>query len=148
MAIPQVVFRARPPIFTVALLAVALLSISGCGGPGYSLEPVSGIVTLKGEPLANASVIFTPATGQSGPSSYGSTDDQGHYQLATLDLDKTGAVLGTHRVTITTAKAADPNDERSSISKELVPRKYRDGSFQMEVIAGGTTEANVEVATK
>ncbi len=144
VATQQKVCRASLPW----LGGIILLCFVGCGGSGNSLEPVSGTITLKGEPLANASVVFSPAAGQPGPSSVATTDEKGYYQLTTLDLGKTGAVLGSHRVTITTAKSSDPNDERAPISKELVPLKYRDGSFQMEVSAEGTAEANIEVAKK
>jgi len=145
VAIQRVVCRAKLP-----LLGIALLWFSGCGGPGYSLVPVSGTVQLKGKPLANADVVFTPADSQSGPSSFATTNDQGQYELTTLDFGKTGAVVGSHRVVITTAKSSDPGDERATVSKELVPRRYRDGSFPMEVPLAGTTEANIDidVATK
>ncbi|NOX99156.1 MAG: DUF4198 domain-containing protein [Verrucomicrobia bacterium] len=139
----QVVYRVRLP-----LLGLALLCFAGCGDPGFSLVPVSGIITLNGKPLANASVVFSPASGQAGPSSVGTTDGQGQYQLTTLDQGETGAVLGSHRVTITTAKSSDPNDERAPISREFVPRRYRDGSFQMEVPPEGDEEANVDIVTK
>jgi len=131
------------------LLAVALLSFSGCSDPEYSLMPLSGTVTLQGKPLANAQIMFSPVGNQPGPSSYATTDDQGQYQLVTLDQDKSGAVVGTHRVTITTARAINPDGgEGSPLSRELVPRPYRDGTFQVEVPPEGSTEVNVEVTNR
>jgi len=132
----------------LSLLAVALLSFSGCSDPEYSLMPLSGTVTLRGKPLANAQIMFSPVGDQPGPSSYATTDDQGQYQLVTLDQEKSGAVVGMHRVTITTSRALGSGGEGSPISRELVPRPYRDGTFQVEVPSEGSTEVNVEVTNR
>ena len=132
---------------TIGLLGLTLCLHIGCGNAGYSLVPVAGTVSSDGRPLANAQVTFSPAGGQKGPASVATTDAQGHYSLVTLDNDTSGAVAGLHRVSITTARASGA-DERATISRERVPPKYRNGSFQLEVPEEGTDTANVEVLTK
>ena len=48
--------------FSVVLLLVALVAfIPACGGKKIKTEGVTGKVTLDGQPLANATVFFTPA---------------------------------------------------------------------------------------
>ncbi len=134
-------------LFGVPLIGMIVLSTAGCGGPGYPLANVSGTVSMNGKPLADANVTFSPAGGQSGPSSSGKTDSEGKFELVTIDLDHPGAVPGQHRVTITTAQATG-DDERATISRELVPPKYRDGSFKFEVPEIGSEVANIEIVTR
>lgn len=83
------------------LLALVVVgpSLAGCGGrpAGYpETAPVSGVVTLDGEPLEGASVSFIPAAGRS---SSGQTDSSGRYELYYTGRIK-GAMLGKHRVSI------------------------------------------------
>ena len=44
--------------FVLSVLASVLLISAGCGSPG--LQPVSGRITLDGDPVANAEVVFAP----------------------------------------------------------------------------------------
>src|SRR5688572_30483148 len=60
--------------------------------------PVTGTVTYRGLPLANAHVSFIPATtGQQ--IATGVTNEQGKFTLTTLDLND-GAFVGSHKVQI------------------------------------------------
>lgn len=77
--------------------AVVLIALAGCGDGGPILVPTSGVVTLDGKPVAEAGVIFTPAEG--GPSASAGTDDAGRFELHTVN--RPGAVLGKHHVTVT-----------------------------------------------
>jgi hypothetical protein len=63
---------------------------------------VEGIVKLDGKPAAHLRVQFIPdpAKGTPGPISGGSTDDNGRFKLMCFD-QRTGAVVGFHRVVIT-----------------------------------------------
>ena len=66
------------------------------------MAPVSGTVTLNGEPVDGIRVIFEPIIGESDVTneeyytSFGNTDDQGHYEMQTEVRAKlkTGAVVG------------------------------------------------------
>ena len=54
---------------------IVLGLICGCGGEsGPELATVEGYVFLDGQPLPDATVIFTP---ESGSPSYGTTDQEG-----------------------------------------------------------------------
>jgi len=74
-------------------------------------------------------------------SSYGKTDAQGRYTLRTVAGDKSGAVVGKHRVTISLSKP-DPNNPEGA-AKDLIPAKYNlKSDLTFEVPAGGTDKAD------
>lgn len=81
-------------------LSVICLAALGCDGGG-SRGRVTGKVTLDGKPLPNAAVTFMPAEG--GASS-GVTDAEGNYELG--HFDGKGAVIGKHKVAVTTVQQA------------------------------------------
>src|SRR5262245_52624927 len=113
-----------------AALVVLLGLAAGCGG-GSPFAPVSGRVTLKGQPLAGARVAFQPAdTGklELAPGSVGTTDEDGRYTLKVVSTaGRSGALVGRHHVVISKSNLpAGPSKEETSGpgAKELVPAKY------------------------
>ena len=103
------------------LIGVALLPVLGCTQAGPKIVPVSGVVTLNGKPLANATVTFAPVApdgenNAAGDSSIGKTNANGEYTLTT-SRGVAGAIVGKHRVRVT-LMAAQPNPE----SDERFPR--------------------------
>src|SRR5262249_41369202 len=94
--------RTRPRWIALGFLgAVALLALSGCGGPTFEFAEVEGKVTLGGKPLAGVEVTFYPDdTGASQlPYATGKTDGSGNYTL-TLKDGKPGALVGKNRVVV------------------------------------------------
>lgn len=85
----------RISLFT-AVIAVTTLVVMGCGPTAPQVVEVTGTVTLDGKPLDRIQVEFWPEV--SGPTSYGLTDDQGRFTLASQDGAKKGAVVGKHKV--------------------------------------------------
>jgi len=75
-----------------------LAVVAGCGKPSDypDLFPVSGSVTMDGQPLDGARVSFVPNGAR--PSS-GTTDSSGRYELQYTG-EYAGAVAGKHRVSI------------------------------------------------
>lgn len=107
------------------LLGILAITLSGCGGgSGPETVPVTGTVLLDGNPVVDADVTFM-AEGASHAAS-GKTDAQGKFSLKTMD--KEGAVLGTHAVTIVKVEAGDTAD----MTEE-------DYVKQMEASKGGST---------
>ena len=91
------------------------------------LGRVTGLVRLDGQPLAHATVHFTPAG--PGRTSQGTTDPAGRYELLYL-RNIPGADIDHHRVRITTA--SDANGGR-----ELLPPRYNTRSeLEATVVAG------------
>jgi hypothetical protein len=99
---------------------VLSLSVTGCFRRGPELAPVTGTVLLDGEPLANAQVEFKPMRGSP---SYGTTDSRGQYELR-YTKDKSGAVVGTHVVRITTQTTAVDESGNEIQIPQRVPEKY------------------------
>jgi hypothetical protein len=102
--------------------------MSGCGGPkGPQMAEATGTVTYKGQPLANANVVFTP---DSGPAAYGNTDAEGHFVLMTQG--KSGAMVSGGKVSITAyEQLAEPKEEDKLTAEDLkkmsqsrIPAKY------------------------
>ena len=83
--------------WSVAGIFLLLLTCQGCfSGSSVPLADVAGVVTKNGQPVAAATVVFSPAEGR--PST-GKTDEKGVFHLQFTE-DHDGAVLGSHRVTI------------------------------------------------
>jgi hypothetical protein len=115
----------------VTCLAVFLLA--GCGSRG-ELGRVSGTITLDGQPLPNAFVVFAP-TGP-GTSSRGRTDAGGHYEMMFTDREK-GAWIGENLVRINTG---DVGPGGGAGPKERVPMVYNQNTtLKVEVKRGDNT---------
>lgn len=96
-----------------ALLALALLGATGCGG--REMGTVTGRVTVGGAPVKEGMIMFHPTNG---PTAVGSIKD-GVYSLTTTKPDD-GAVVGEHRVTITaTTVGAGKLVEPKSMEEEV-----------------------------
>jgi hypothetical protein len=116
-------------------VAVMLACLAGCGGPEHPpVGRVSGVVTLDGQPLADATVMFQPSNGRA---SQATTDKAGKYSLIYLD-GVPGAMLGTHTVIIRTEIPGE--DGQPPIAKEKLPKKYHtESELKAEVKAGSNT---------
>jgi hypothetical protein len=131
----------------IGLRAICLL-LCACGCTPATNNPttfpVSGVVTLKGKPLADADVVFVPEN-QGGQAAFGKTDATGTYKLTTF-APGDGAVEGKYKVKVSkldTSKSGgsgkvfssseeelefyNPEDgDKVQISKNLVPKKFTD----------------------
>jgi hypothetical protein len=107
----------------LTLLLVA--TVAGCGGSGLDLAPVAGVVTLDGQPVSEAGIMFQPVNSSMGPPAYGATDENGRFELITVN--QPGAAIGEHRVAISkTESIAIPQRRGLPIykTKEHIPSKY------------------------
>ena len=104
------------PILLVVLIPFGL-AMSGCGPDYPETVPVSGTVTLDGQPVAGASVVFTP---EAGDLATATTDSSGQFQLSTYRLAD-GAAPGHYRVTVAKTTVEPGEDEKVLF---LVPKKY------------------------
>jgi hypothetical protein len=92
-----------------ALSLGALVALSGCtSGPEFA--EVEGVVSLRGKPLPEVEIVFSPMTerGTTGPTAACVTDAQGRYRLKCERAGRTGALVGTHRVVIRDIAAMPP----------------------------------------
>jgi len=128
-------------VFCLFLLTAAL-SITGCSS-GSGLVLVEGTVTLDGEPLPQAEVVFRPDNGRP---SVGLTDAEGKYKLK-YTAERMGAVIGPHVVSIRTS-LEDPDGEKVS-PKERVPPQYNSRStLKVELTAKQSEPINFDLVTK
>jgi len=115
-----------------AILVTALLS-SGCGGRA-DLASVRGKVTLDGQPLADAFVVYAPVA--KGTTSYGRTDSSGRYEMMFSDREA-GAWIGENLVRINTGDVS--SGDRTG-PKERVPAVYnQQTTLKAEVKPGANT---------
>lgn len=110
----------------VLLTGSLAVTIIGCGGGSDAPElgAVKGTVQMDGKPLDGATVTFQPQEG--GRPSFGETDGEGYYELQ-YTADEAGAVVGKHRVSISTYREGDPGAEDPAEQKsqpERVPAQY------------------------
>jgi hypothetical protein len=128
----------------MAVMLGGTWGFSGCGGPS-NIGTVSGVVTLNGQPLPDALVMFSP---EAGSPSAGRTDDQGRYTLE-YTADIAGAEVGKHRVSITTFQAASPDaDPPRERVPEIVPPKYNVASELSVTVEPGSNEHNFELTSQ
>lgn len=118
-------------------------------GCQQDVAPVSGRVTIDGQPLPDAVVTFQPkpdrAAGQPlATGSVGRTDREGRYSLRLIQPDKPGAAVGQHTVTISTESGGS---EEAPPKGRKLPKAWTDGSQRFHVPKGGTREADFDIAT-
>lgn len=121
-----------------SLLVAGLAALSGCGGGGY--VSVSGLVTLDGEPLPEATVSFVPDGG--GEIATGVTDEDGRFSL-TSNRD-TGAKPGVYKVTIV---ATDEKAEPSLGVGQIMAAKYGKAG-EAQKVSGGDAQKVIKEQQK
>ncbi|PHS18996.1 MAG: hypothetical protein COA78_01130 [Blastopirellula sp.] len=125
-----------------AILLMVCLGLTGCDSGG-SQAPISGVITLDGQPLENASVTFTPpAVDGQVVTSNGLTDASGKYSLKVTSTDAEGAVLGTHTVTIVIVSDEIEGDDETDDSDE---NELPEHDFSFDVTSEGSTSANFDL---
>ncbi|MEW4561570.1 carboxypeptidase regulatory-like domain-containing protein [Bremerella sp. JC770] len=100
-------------------LLVLLGSLVGCfSSSGVPVGKVTGVVTVGGEPMSDATVTFYPEVGRP---SIGMTDESGHYDLLFTESVK-GAIVGIHRVNISYGGPPQPGEvDRHARAKRVLP---------------------------
>jgi hypothetical protein len=130
------------------LIVVALAGgLPGCGGE-MKVAPVAGTVTLDGQPLERASVLFQPDHG--GRPSFAVTDPSGNYRLL-YSMNEEGAEVGAATVKITTRlQAEDANGEyrdNAPRATERVPARYAKEPVKVTVEPKSNT-INIDLTSK
>lgn len=131
------------------LITACCLMLTGCPSDS-GLGRVQGVITVDGEPAAQATVRFYPSEGRG---SFGTSDAEGRYELK-YSVKKNGAAIGKHKVTVSTAVNPDFSMEtREQVSPgrpESLPAKYYDRK-QTELsadVTSGNNEINFDLSTE
>src|SRR5262245_7538084 len=135
-----------------------LLAVVGCSG-GPKFAPVSGVVTLNGQPYPNAVVTFQPIGTQDNPNpgrgSSAYTDENGRFVLI-CDGDVNGAVVGKHLVRIATkgmvafgepgvGSADDAHAQAGRMLDPIPPEWNSQSEKEFDVPPKGTDKANFDI---
>jgi hypothetical protein len=129
-----------PRRFLNALIVTStLMAVCGCS-MGPQLGEVSGRVTMNGEAVPFAYVVFQPIDP---PGAYGSAyaSESGEYALQ-YSKSRAGAPVGKHSVTIRTASKDEIQVEDKTTGKMVtppLPKSYRprlEAKFEREVVPG------------
>ncbi|VTR98424.1 hypothetical protein [Tuwongella immobilis] len=133
------------------LIGLSLLLVCGCGKPPF--VPVTGTVTMNGQPLAQCKVGFFP-DGEFDPDrsgyGFGITDAQGKYEIQHPQGEK-GIYPGSYKITLVLwvdSKGnvlpfdTKPSEVKGGVKNKL-PAKYESPSSTPESVvvpSGGTTK--------
>jgi hypothetical protein len=123
-----------------SLLAVLVVSLTGCGSGGARVVPVAGTVTLGEQPVASGTVTLVPLAAGDTAAPVG-TIENGRYTLATGAQE--GAPLGKYKVVVNASAPTNPDDPYS-LPKSLVPQKYTDPAktdLVIEIVAAPASGA-------
>ena len=146
--------------FLFATVATCLLCLIGCNTGDSNVGSVTGTLTVDGEAIADALVTFMPTTGRA---SAGFTDENGFYELKYV-ARQNGAVVGEHKVYITSEHEPDPDyslDEeaepkkkkkkkKKKVLKEKLPAKYsdREKTKLTATVKSGSNTIDFDLITK
>ncbi len=133
----------RPRLTLTRLGVFGLILVAGCGRGPDNIGRVSGKVTLDGQPLPSATVLFSPKT--PGSQSLAVTDTNGEYSLLYSSQIR-GAEPGPHRVTVSTFTEGDPDGD-PAVAKvaERVPFRYNLRSELTANVDRGDNVVNFEL---
>jgi hypothetical protein len=113
-----------------------LLVLAGCSKSGPDLAPVSGRVTLDGEPAEETEVMFYP-DGEKSPS-VGRTDKDGNYLLR-YKRGVEGGTIGWNTVRLKTIT-------EMTHGRQLVPERFITGSDLRREVNSGNNTFNFELS--
>jgi len=122
-----------------ALVAMALLMSIGCGPPATT---VSGTVTLDGEPLPAAAIMFYPAAGD-GPTSHAFTDATGRFSARIFPKETA--------VTVSLYKPNGKVRDGEPVAEQAVPARYVEREttiLLIEPVEGKNTVCDFALTTK
>jgi len=100
-----------------------LIITVGCSSDSIPVQPVTGTITYKGEPLGCANIMFVPTDG-SGRGASALTEPNGVFSLNTPAAKKEGAMVGEYSVFVEKSITVD------SSGKEYVPKPSTNGNLQ------------------
>lgn len=115
---------ARRVVLAAVVCGVGLsfLSVTGCMRQRVKRPktyPVTGVVTMAGQPLADATVMFDPVDGD-GSGAIAVTDAEGRYKLTTFEA----------------GDGARPGEYRIAFLKTILPGGKVEGPDGMAVVSG------------
>jgi len=106
-------------------ISLAMVTLSGCGDSGPELVPITGKVSLDGEPVAFKSLTLSPIEGTAGHGASGFTDGEGSFTLLAVVpgaiRDFHGCPPGRYRVVITEPLIPMTDEDFQDVAAGVVP---------------------------
>lgn len=125
-----------------------LMTSSGCGPRGPAVHPVSGTLTVNGQPAANVQVVFMPVD-PSHQVAIGRSDASGIYSLTWGSTNRNGAEQGRYKIVLNqleTETESEATDKYSAVGNRRPPKPPQ-AAFPPEYSAAETSPKEVEVST-
>jgi len=131
------------------ILITGLLTLAGCFGgttePEIKLEPVTGTVTINGEPGNQVELVLLPLPGTSGTGAFGVSDAAGKFTLKHRNGEN-GIEPGKYKVIFSQFTKPDgsplgPEEDAATAGIQRLPAIYTSmdrTKTEAEVPAGGT----------
>ena len=120
LQIPGVLQSWRIPARRTWLCAtLSALVLAGCAESGPDVAPVTGRVTLDGQPMVGARLMFQPEAVGGSPS-YGTTDGEGRYTLG-YKRGQPGAMPGWHSIRIEAGAGQEGSEGKAT---PALPARY------------------------
>ena len=137
-------FNSRGLSFAVGMLMLASAAI-GCGDASRGeVYPVSGKVTIGGQPVEGAQINFM--TPESSRVARGMTDASGEYTLTTYSTGD-GAVAGDHSITIVKPSAAEDTSAMSS-EDYMSAMQGNEGKENTDLLGGSGEDSSNGIPAK
>jgi len=133
--------------FSLLALPLCLLTVQlGCSKSPYDLAPVTGKVTVDGQPLPDGQVMFAPratsGNAKAGKPAFGNLQPDGTFSLSTY-AEGDGAVVGEHLITLYGPDSEVPLPSGiPSFEKVTLPGR------QVRVQAGTDNTIDISVTTE
>ena len=135
--------------------AAMMVAVSACDGSadGLPREPVSGTVTLDGEPLAAGAIQFFPKQAGGVAVSGGSTVEDGQFSISR----EYGLVPGSYKVAINASESSNGDSKKkgqksrkkSTSTKDIIPAKYNsETTLTAEIEKGCSSRLKYDLQSK
>ena len=124
----------------VVLLGVVVVALVGCPSSGPNTSPVTGKVTIKGQPATGVRITFAPVE-QANQTATGAVAADGTYSLFSGNEGKPGAMAGKYKVVL--MGGAAPAEAMYQSGK--APPPVQEGPVPKEWASPLTTPKEVEV---
>jgi len=135
-------------VFTAGLFTLGLSLLAGCGGgPSFPPPvPVSGKVTVRGQPLTGGTIHFVPTDATKALPGHATIESDGTFD-ATTKMPGDGLIPGDYTVFFD-EPAGEDGGEKSSTPPSTIPVKYlapgTSGVKKTIEESGGDLEINLE----
>lgn len=129
---------------------VLLILLVGCGDAPRTTYPVTGKLTIRGQPAAAADLRFYETGGKAAGMArpYARTDENGRFTVSTYGMND-GAPAGQYQVSVSWKGPLQsiPPDQRDALP-EVLPPRYGDAAasgIQVRVSAGDNTLDTIDL---